>query len=554
MRISLLKSVPVVLFLCLSALTLLLTVDHVLDAVDGGLRSPSAGLSAGPSAVVERSLSSADDDLANYDNPSDSYSASMQVRYGHMLTGRDFEANRAYIERALYAPVVIFGLGALAIFFYLCGLLWRCCCECCRCLPDAEDAQYDYKRTTNTVCFYLFVLFVLLFDQLVFVGNTEIDKGVTTLHGSLDDIYALTFAVVSDAATLLATGTAMKTQYAALKTQLQSSSDPTCNAYANQLGSAQSSINSFTSTMTSLHKAVRGLPGSVQDVQDYLDQYAMQYRQIGIYVIWGLAIVCGLLFFAAKVVESMATMKAAVTLGVLTFVLYLLLGVPWVLIASLGGDFCMAPTYNLVKAAPGGDVRNMLRYYTSCVGNSTINGYIDDGADGIRSLNATLNSFRAAAPNCANVAEVGDLFASVRTVNVTIDSVLDTLDCANIRSIYFDVVNTGFCSQLYTGVFYIWGSQLVTSFCLFALLVVAVVTYQYFDVARVVPTTADEDDEDGGGGGDSRASPRGSPRMELVDLAEEHGLKPRAKDDGDHHSAQAYAAVGYFDTGLSPRS
>jgi hypothetical protein len=469
----------------------------------------------------------------------------MQVEYGHMLTNEEFEATQAYGQRALYTPIVIFGLGFLSIFFYLCGMLWRCCCECCRCLPDADDVQYDYKRTTNTVFFYIFVLFVLLFDQLVFVGNTEIDKGMTTLDGALGDIKTLTQTVVDDTSNLIIYGNNMEDDYDSLKTFVQSN----CPAYSSGLDEAGTSISDFSSQMNSLNKAIKSMPSNIEKVQNYLSKYAMQYRQIGIYVIWALAIVCSILFFAAKIVESTVTMKISIGLGVFTYILYILLGIPWVLITSVGGDFCMSPTYNLVKSAPAGDLRNTLRYYTSCVGNSTINNYIDEGSAGIVSLNDTLNAFRTAvgpSSTCGSAPMLTDLFVGVRNVNDSINSVESTLDCPNIRAIYFDIVNVGFCDQLYTGVFYIWGSQLVTSFCLLVLLVIASITYQYFDVARVVPSTDDSDARESDG-----------PKLEMVEMGTAHEPYNNNNNNShphhqkDYHNAQAYSSVGYFDNGLN---
>lgn len=41
------------------------------------------------------------------------------------------------------------------------------------------------------------------------------------------------------------------------------------------------------------------------------------------------------------------------------------------------------------------------------------------------------------------------------------------------------MINSGFCGDLYEGLFFVWGGQLIVSFCLFWLAVMASLLYQY---------------------------------------------------------------------------
>lgn len=518
------RYVPVALFTCLATLALVLTVNELFDQE---ILNPS------------RSLVS-NDDLSNYENGNDTYSPTVMVKYGHMLTNKEFEANRAYVERVLYTPVAIFALGALAIFFYLCGLLWRCCCECCRCIPDGDDAQYDYKRTTNTVLFYIFVAFVLIFDQLVFIGNTEIDSGTSTLDSALSRSKTIGLSLESDTEDLIDLGSTLQTNLNSLALA--------CPAYAAQINSASDDVEEFQDTADLMKSAVKFLPHAIDVAQKGLKKYGIFYRQIALYVIWGLAIVCGLMFFLAKIMENMTFMKVTMSISVLTYILYIILGIPWVLITSIGGDFCMDPTYNLVKSVPKGTTRNIMRYYSSCVGNSTLNEYITTGYSELTTLNSTLQSIKQS--SCGSAPEVGDIQTALNSAGITIMDMESTLNCPALRSIYFDVVNTGFCEEFYTGIFYIWGSQLVTSFCLFVLLLIASFTYQFYDIAKVAPIDGSDHSVEEGLGGHIVSN--GDDYEPHQKQHQEHH-QPYPSQQQDHHNAAAYSAVGYFDDGITPR-
>lgn len=120
-----------------------------------------------------------------YDNPNDTYSPSIYVKYGHMISGEDFATDTAYFMRAAYGAVGLFALGIVAWFLLDCGLFWRCCCNCCKCLTPIDDPKYVRKRTCNYVWFYILCFLVILFDMLVFYGNTFITGGVNTTKDSV---------------------------------------------------------------------------------------------------------------------------------------------------------------------------------------------------------------------------------------------------------------------------------------------------------------------------------------------------------------------------------
>lgn len=423
-----------------------------------------------------------------YDDSNDPYEPSDYVLYGHRLTNEDFEANQDYLYRVLYSPIIIFGLGLLALLFLLLALLFRCCCESCKCLPDSTDEHYTRNKLSNTVVFYLLCLLVLIIDQLVFMGNTEVDKGVTTLNGAVLDTQDLVTTVFGDVVVMGTLGEDMVDAYNHAKTT-------TCPNAA-YLPDIDKYLDTFTSAVDTLSTIVKPINGKFDIVTDYIDQYAMFYRQIALYVVWGLSILCVILFVLSKCVETICGMQFAIVISVFTYIIYLVLGVPWVIVTSIFADICMDPLYNILKSMPKSkSLQETAVYYASCIGNSTLTSSLDKGIKSMAQLNTSINNAINAQACTSNV----DLYLIRNALNNVTDRLVtlrdDDLACPKVRQILFDIVNKGVCTELYTGFFYIWGSQLVTSFLLFLLIITATFTYHYYDLlhaGKVVP------DADGG--------------------------------------------------------
>lgn len=428
------------------------------------------------------------DDTFVYYNPNGTYSPSIFVKYGHSLTGETFEADTAYITRALYTPIVIFGLGLLAIVGLYLGMISRCCSESCKCLPDPLSQKYDRNKTVNTVFFYLFSLLVLIFDQLVFIGNDSISSGTDSFQSALTSAKGIVNNLDEYSGDLVTEGDSLESEYTALQSScvFASAADDDVSSY----------IDSFQSAASSLNSAISPIPAQLTDVDDYLEEYAVYYRNIALYVIWGLAIFISLLFIATRLCHSETGIKTSIAFGTIVYLLYLVLGIPWVLLTSIFGDLCMDPNFNIIKSLPASeDLRSIAVYYTTCVGNNTLQVYLDESVSGLTSLNDSIQALKTYCPNDANLVA---LQGTINEVGVTVDDISAQIACAPLQSIWNTVVLDSLCGDLYTGIFYIWGSQLVTSFCLFVLIWIAVFTYNYLDGnsnERVSPSEDDDDDD-----------------------------------------------------------
>lgn len=431
-----------------------------------------------PTQAVERRLSTS----FVYDNPNDTYVPNQYVRYGHGFTNQDFEANMEYAKRLLYAPIITFVLGLLAFLGLLCGLISRICCECGRCLPDTKASNYEEQRWQLTVGFYVLVVLVLVFDQMVFVGNEDIDQGTMTIDDSILGVRDIFQVLDTDSITLLAYGDNLTAEYDAAK-------DSCSYATAADLSSY---IETYEDSLSSFQSATESVVDGLNVIHEHNTQEGVLYRSIGLYSVWGLAVLSVLLFAGGQLTQSAAFSKFAVFFGLTTYLLFILLGIIWLFLTSALADVCMDPSYNLVKSVPSGDVQDLAYFYVSCVGNNTLQEDVDSGRGDLTTLNDTVTQLLGPG-YCPGNSDLLAMRATLSSIDVTFDDVIANMECPPLRTLWFQFINDGLCDQMYTGLFFVWGSQLFTSFFLICLALTATVVYQYYSGRRVGSEDSDSD-------------------------------------------------------------
>lgn len=159
--------------------------------------------------------------IANYSNPNDRYTKTSQVSLAASINQNPggFEVSIAYVIGLVTAPVAIAVLGILACFFFNWGLLFRCCCTFCKCLPRVnKDAEPEEKkrlvalqRMAVFIAFYCFVLFALAADTISFAGNSSVIAGVGDLTGVLDGIGGIFASLTTQSDGMAASGTSLQT-------------------------------------------------------------------------------------------------------------------------------------------------------------------------------------------------------------------------------------------------------------------------------------------------------------------------------------------------------
>jgi hypothetical protein len=420
-----------------------------------------------------------DPNTFNYTNPADPYRPDQYVNIGHLFSRSEVSYEKSYYERdLLIIPLVIFILGVLSLFFLNVGLLFRCCCLCCKCLPtinsdvaESENlAKFKRNRTVILVFFYMFCLFALAADQLSWIGNVAVSKGVDNVKESINGLKTIFIALSADAASLVKLAVTLRADF--------NSAVATCP----QINNLQQYIPAYENYAGSYLSAINGIPGDLNDLNDKIDFYAVYYRNIAFYLIWALAIFSILSMVLWQLCKKVIMLKLSMFIGMLTYCLEIVVTLVFMIVTSLTADICSpSPSYNFVRLAPVGDFKNLLSYYTSCVGPNVIGGYLDSAISAINQIKQGLQQAKDNA-QCLNnqgiaamqndLSQIVDIFANIE---------LNFL-CPNIRSLWFNMVNTGLCKNLYTGFYSIWISQLVTSFFVLLTILMASFAYHYFDI------------------------------------------------------------------------
>ena len=162
--------------------------------------------------------------IANYSNPNDHYTKTSQVALAASINqnGGSFAVTQEYVIGLVTAPIAIAVLGLLACFFFNWGLLFRCCCTFCKCLPRVNKEAEPEKRKTSVawqrmavfIAFYAFVLFALAADTISFAGNSSVIAGVGDLTGVLDGIGGIFASLTTQSNGMAVSGTSLQTHLA----------------------------------------------------------------------------------------------------------------------------------------------------------------------------------------------------------------------------------------------------------------------------------------------------------------------------------------------------
>lgn len=208
-------------------------------------------------------------------------------------------------------------------------------------------------------------------------------------------------------------------------------------------------VNSSTKALKSLAKSTTSLTDAMLNVVDYINLYAINYRMMGMYILWGLSILSVILLLLAHFCKARVSLQLSMFFSQFTYVIYLLLGVLWCILYTVLSDFCMQPTGTLLRIAPSGTAEDMINYFATCQGSSVLNDYVNKS---VSSLHQAVNNLNSTAQYCPS--ESASFDSARDSLNDMIDSfgdIYDNLRCQNIQTIWLDFFNNGLCTDFHTG-------------------------------------------------------------------------------------------------------
>ena len=450
--------------------------------------------------------------MSNYSNPLDTFKPTNFINLAHTISGKsNFAVNKAYGFAVGTIPIVLTGLGFLALFGLGIGLLMRYCpvaCFCCKCYPHTNPRDNDKSKAQSVQCqrrgvlsfFYLFLIIELATEQLSFIGNANIGLAVNEFTQSVAQVQTIFANITGSAAQLTAAAQNLQANYAAA----QSTCAPVSalNTYVGGYGQA---VGTFAASLAPVQPNLDLLSSNLR-------LYAVKYTAPAFYVLWALGTASGCALVLFQLMKRKAPLKVAVGLGMFTFLVQILVSLAFMVATAALGDICVRPSWNMLTNIPTGSLQNMAVYYSSCHGFSVIGDNMATAQGNALNLGVgvIMLAGNTTAP-CYGDPNIVGMATNLNNIYTTFSAMRGAMTCGPLQALWFRIVNTCVCTDLFTGFYTMWTTQLVTSLFLFGALVLGTISWQYYDLpvmgyAIFVPAgtltkvAADDEDKDMGGG------------------------------------------------------
>ena len=471
-----------------------------------------------------RQLESTNDDAFWVESSNNTYVPSDNVKNGYLLNPKKLSLTAEYLTSALTLPILFLVLGLVAGILTSLGLICRCCFKCCKCLPKArgeteEERRHSIKTQKRgwTILFYILALFVLISNFLCYYGYDNIDQGVNKFYEAMELLHNLVQTVTLATKTMNDPDALDMEKYMTAATSsccgttgLTATASYGCKTTLDGLVGTKLPI--FSSATLAIYNAVNPFNKSIGLFIDLTEQYLFDYRKIFIFTIFAVALVEVILLVTAqvsfllsfifprtthasltfssplllsslvsKILHSRKLSKFAIFMGVIFFLLIVILCCPFMIMTSLFGGLCYPnPAQNLARQVTG-STRDLIVFYSTCRGSDSVGENFEKARDAFNfiayAVNQTATSFCPLGDTNMNQFRIAAVDVSKQLRNIKTQ-----VSCPMLKNVVLTFLNDSLCGGIYSGIYSIWISQLITSFFLLLLLIVASILYQYFDV------------------------------------------------------------------------
>ena len=143
------------------------------------------------------------------------------------------------------------------------------------------------------------------------------------------------------------------------------------------------------------------------------------------------------------------------------------------------GDFCQAPTDNLISITPDSVVEEAT-YYGTCNGTNPIEDPVTDAYDAVEALELAINTLTASGGDCEGNTYLLACLPIIEDMYVELDDIEQDMSCDPLQKLWGDIVNDATCHNVYTGLFILTLSVILVVILYFSLLIFSSLIYQYF--------------------------------------------------------------------------
>lgn len=424
-----------------------------------------------------------------YNNPADDYSPSPEVENGaKIITEGGYYSNTPVPQ----APVACLVLGLLAGFILLIIWFFRCCFSTLNCGPkvgkdgaltEEESAENSKKGFRIWISTIVFIVIVFLTDFIVFNGNSHFDQGVITINDCISTLQAI-FSDLYSACITISIGANMMTSGI-------TAADSCGTAFSSDT-SAQSSMVSNIDTISKQMKTFASLIADpisqLDNGKSFLALYGQDYRKKAVMGVWAIVFIAILLLAISHLLKMKFFMKLSLVYSTIIYFLTVIFTFPFMIFTGFLGVFCLGPIefiWSYIKV-------DILQFYTSCDSSShtdLLGVAVDKAKSAFSAIDAILLQ-NVPSQSYTFGSKCPGLSSGNTMINSGFDMIAKALKCERIRDMMFKFFNEGVCVDIYGGLYSMWGSMFSTGFFLFFLLILASISYSYYDTGKqaVVPT------------------------------------------------------------------
>ena len=143
------------------------------------------------------------------------------------------------------------------------------------------------------------------------------------------------------------------------------------------------------------------------------------------------------------------------------------------------GDFCQAPTNNLISITPDSAVEEAT-YFGTCNGTNPFDESVSDAYSAVQELQGAVNALTAPGASCDGNTYLLACLPVIEDMYTELDSIERDMSCGPLQQLWGDIVNESTCDNIYTGLFILFWTTTLIFLAYFCLLVVSSLIYQYF--------------------------------------------------------------------------
>lgn len=437
-----------------------------------------------------------------------------------------------YIATVVGLPAVIMVLGILSVVILQVSMCCRFCFTCCTCGPKTFNKnQPDFqskvvkRRKLLFTLFYVFSLLTILADQAVFFGNAQFDSGVEETQNSFSGLATISNGMIIE-------GNLVSANIVSVSDSFATTSCGGNSSVTDNFDSLADSVDSFTDILDPL-------PKMFTDINADLEKNAIENKNQVVFIFYAFILALAVLFMLCPLFEFKTILKFVIVISEVVVIALTVMCCIEMVIATVLADYCMEPTENLLSILPKGDIRDLLRYYTQCVGDNILTDPLTDIKEVLWDMQVQMTYlYENTDSPCYNEAPLVTVNNSLIALGTNIDNIACLVSCDEIAPLWVGAINDGFCTDFFTGYATIWIQQFVTAGLLYALCCTASVLYEFFGdwwnvtEGSIVPIDSSE------GGENKRLHNDG-------DDAEAAGGGHGGHDDGGYHKVRAAPMDGH---------